>query len=850
MMKTNLYFPYLLVLLLWIPFSLSAGDSDPKELLEKLESVQGQDKVDVLNKLSSLRLAERDATEAKEYAREAVELAKRLGYQQGEAKGLDNLGNVFLSRNDDENAMEAYYEAYEIKKNLNDEKGIAVSNLNIGKVSLLKKDADAALGKFREAEKIFESKNDKENLAILYEKMGRAYLAKTTPEYGPAISNYEKAFDIKVELEDYFDAAVIAQSMADHQIKLRSYEQASVSLRSAMGIFQSIGDERKIGETFHSMAQVKRLQNYPEDAVDLYEQALAVRRNIPDSLGIAETLTGIGMNYYSLGNNSKAVEAFSGAGELLEKLPTTSIVPDLYGAISDGYEKLGNNPLALQFHKKYSATKDELFNIRRAKATADTRIRYESMFEATDLKNQNEKQQLELENGKRRRNFLMGLVLLGLALAGVLYFSYRRKKKDNLLLEAKNTEIKNKNEEISEKNNALDNLNRKLVDEMAERESIEQSSFAREKFLATMSNEMRTPLNIIGGLTHMLIEQDPRKDQLEHLRTLQFSINNLVVFINDVLDFSKIEAGKIAFETVDFAPRQTLNEIEDRFKLPVRDKGLSLNVNFGEGVPEKLNGDPVRLNQVLTNLIHTSLKYTDQGSIDVNVEVHELVNKTMTLLLTVKDTGKGLDKAQIDKMFRKFSRSSEDIYDKEGSSGFGLAISKRLVDLQNGKIEANSVEGEGTTFTVLLPYKLIGEKKKATENGSKSYAHLVGSKILLVEDNKINQLVVQKMLTKLGMQVTTADNGQEALDRLGEDYFDLALMDIQMPIMDGYRTTAEIRKSQDERIKELPIIALTASAYLTEKEKAKLFGMNDHVGKPFGPEDLLEKINHQLKVKV
>jgi CheY-like chemotaxis protein len=222
-------------------------------------------------------------------------------------------------------------------------------------------------------------------------------------------------------------------------------------------------------------------------------------------------------------------------------------------------------------------------------------------------------------------------------------------------------------------------------------------------------------------------------------------------------------------------------------------------------------------------------------------------------LITVQDTGDGIDPGQLYDIFNKFSENSdENMFDGYANTGLGLAITKRLIDLQNGKIEVESAAGHGTKFTVLLPYKIIktSERKANSSFGDDSRKHedLAGNRILLVEDNKINQLVVANMLKKLGIEVVTADNGLEALDEFAKQYFDLVLMDIQMPKMDGYRTTAEIRKSSDPRKREVPIIALTASAFLTAKEKAKLFGMNDHVGKPFGPEDLLEKISSCLAV--
>ena len=335
------------------------------------------------------------------------------------------------------------------------------------------------------------------------------------------------------------------------------------------------------------------------------------------------------------------------------------------------------------------------------------------------------------------------------------------------------------------------------------------------------------------------------------MRTLQFSANNLVVFINDVLDYSKIEAGRITLDNRDFSIKNTFEEVMTRFKLPAEDKNIELNFTMDTKIPERVTGDPVRLNQILTNLINNSLQYTEQGGIDINAKLHEMSKKDMTIILTIADTGKGMDQAQLDDMFQSFKRKASDMFEGYGSTGLELAITKRLVDLQNGKIEGVSTVGSGTTFTLYLPFKIADDKPVSNVSKveeKKTFDHLSGNRILLVEDNRINQLVVAKLLRKLNIDVVTADNGLEALEAIDKMYFDLCLMDIQMPKMDGYRATAEIRKNSDPRKRDMPIIALTASAFLTEKEKAKLFGMNDHVGKPFGQEDLLEKISDCLAI--
>lgn len=824
------------------------NNGDTKKLEQLKGTIKESKKVDLLNELSQNYWTEKDYKQAKGNALEAKDLAQSLNYNKGLAFAYVNLGQVYQMNNDDENAIESYFLALEAFKKENYEKGISIANNNIGEIFLMKDEPLKAIEQFLKAQSTMEKNNNKEGLVIVLNNLGEAYLKKATPEYGPAKDYFSRSFKQKLELNDYKGAAKTARKIAGYDIQLKDYESAMIYLRATMETYQGLGDQMNIAEVYHTMGEVYRLQDFPEDAQNFYQNALNIRMEIKDSIGMADSYKSTALNSLALGNKADAKKAFEASANILSLITVQKNVPAIYQAISKGYEKLGDNAASLKYLKKYATSRDIYNSMEKQRATLELSTMYASKFETEDIKNKNEKLRLEQANMKTTRNFLIVVFGLALLLLAVLYNNFRRKKRDNLALSAKNDEIAKMNVEIKDKNAKLDSLNGKLVTEMAERESIEESSFARDRFLATMSNEMRTPLNIISGLTHLLLTNDPRKDQVENLRTLQFSANNLVVFINDVLDFSNIEAGKISFDNIDFSPQNTFDEIKERFSLPAKDKQIDLHFNYDYRLPSKLNGDPTRLNQIITNLLGTALKYTDEGAIKIDVSVNELVKNKLTMLVKVKDTGNGIEKEKLTAMFRKFSRTAEDMYDGYGSSGLGLAICKRLVDLQNGKIEANSVMGEGTEFKLYLPYTLVEEKTEAVTSTQKNYDHLAGNRVLLVEDNKINQLVVAKMLKKLGIEVITSDNGQEALEALSNSYYDLILMDIQMPIMDGYRATAEIRKSHDPRVRDIPIIALTASAYLTEKEKAKLFGMDDHVGKPFGPEDLLDKVSYHIQL--
>ena len=846
---------FLCLLTISYSYSFSYAQTEAIDQLKKqVNAQQGRNKLKTLNKLSSLLVAEDQSLQAKRYVTEAIDLSRSLSEADEEAKALDNLGLIYQAKLDYTNAMKNFLAAMNIRNNIKDENGIASSKNNIGRLFYLQENTGNAIANLEEALIIREKNNDSVGAAQTNKNLGDVYLLKKV--YGKARNYYVKAMELKIETEDLTGGAAIASFLGNILSDLKDYDGALTYYEMSLDLNSSLEDMPAIARDFNNMVEVNLLQRDYDEALEANETAFGIRSKLNQRIPLAESYKNFGVIYAKMKNKTQADKNLKSSIQLLEEEGQSPKTQAIYRDIATAYQDLGMFEQAYDMHVAFANSRDVFYNKEKDKALLELTTKYESEFEAE--KNQATIATLEKEQAfsTKMSRFLYALLGLGALLMFVLFSSYRRKKRDNELLLHKNEEISRQGEEIKEKNlllkntnDSLDNLNHKLVNEMAERESIEQSSFARDRFLATMSHEMRTPMNIIIGLTHLLLEEEPRQDQIEHLRTLQFSANNLVVFINDVLDFSKIEAGKLTLESREFSPVDTIEDTKQRFLLPARDKNIALNYSFDEGIPKCLVGDPVRLNQILTNLVSNAIKYTDEGKVDVNIKLHELKSNEVTLVMNIEDTGSGMDEMECKQMFRELSNNqSGDIF--EGYAGLGLTITKRLVDLQNGKIEVESEIGKGTKFTIYLPFKISNNKApvKVANRTLKSFEHLKGHKIMVVEDNKINQLVVAKMLTKIGVEVVTADDGVEALEALDHAYFDLILMDIQMPNMDGYRATAEIRKSTDPRKRDVPIIALTASAFLTEKEKAKLFGMNDHVGKPFGPEDLMDKIGALLEV--
>ncbi|MAL16920.1 MAG: hybrid sensor histidine kinase/response regulator [Balneola sp.] len=397
------------------------------------------------------------------------------------------------------------------------------------------------------------------------------------------------------------------------------------------------------------------------------------------------------------------------------------------------------------------------------------------------------------------------------------------------------------NQELSLKQEKLENYIGQL--EVAT-EELAKSTKAKSEFLATMSHEIRTPMNAILGMTHLLKQDSPRKDQIEPINILDFSGKTLLSLIDDVLDFSKIEAGKIEFENIEFELNKLVNVIVESFRVTAKNKSIELKTDIGDGIPNYLVGDPARLTQILNNLYSNALKFTEEGEVLLSVNVIEDFDDSVRLQFAISDTGIGIEKNRVDTIFESFTQASQNTKRLFGGTGLGLTISKQLTDLQGGSISVESEEGEGSTFYVELTFEKGSseEEAKAITENFDSAKSLSGLKVLLAEDNLVNQKVMLRFLERWNVEMKVVDNGFEAVEAIKENNYDVVLMDLQMPKMDGYEASENIRKLDDPYKRKTPIIALTAAALKEVREKVYASGMNDFVTKPFNPADLEQKL--------
>ncbi|MCW3104511.1 MAG: Signal transduction histidine kinase [Bacteroidetes bacterium] len=390
---------------------------------------------------------------------------------------------------------------------------------------------------------------------------------------------------------------------------------------------------------------------------------------------------------------------------------------------------------------------------------------------------------------------------------------------------------------LKEANNAVQEL-------MQARKELEELMKVKEQFLANMSHEIRTPMNAIVGFTSLLLKTELNAEQKQYINAVKTSGENLLVIINDILDFSKIQSGKFVFEQIEFRLSQVFSTFTEMMLPKSTEKNIQLLTKIDKKIPDHLIGDPTRLNQIFLNLVGNAIKFTEMGEVKVTVDLLKESGDEVELEFKVIDSGIGIPENKLASVFEGFTQASNETTRKYGGTGLGLTIVKQLIEMQGGSIRVESKVGEGSVFTFNIKFKKNLNpdtgKKKVQEMPEPEF--LKELHILLVEDNNLNQILAKKVLNDWHWKVDVADNGLMAVEKIKNNDYDVVLMDIQMPEMDGYEATRRVRKTFDEPRCHVPIIAMTAHALAGEAEKCLNVGMDDYISKPFDKKMLYSKI--------
>lgn len=721
--------------------------------------------------------------------------------------------NFYFLNNKKEKALDAIKESIEISKALKDTFLIAQSKYNLAGNYYNDTKLDQALKESLEVIDLLKSSKEPNDLMLqTYNMVGN--INSLTDQVDKALFYYDKALG---ECGDDCSPAFLTQlyfNTGNAYYFKDSIEKASEYYYKAYEAGERSNNPKVISFANITLGEFLLIErNLPELATvylrksyDYYSSnnALSYKSYTLGLLGIASL---------SLGNENEAFRLFNEMEALFPKFIDTRNKAEIIEKVADACSK--NHPAKAYKYLKIKQDIDkEIFDENSQnellKLKSDYRLK-EKEFEISTLKNTNLNQTL-----------IGSLLILFLAAIGV--FAY--------ILWSQKSRLKENNVELKK----------------AKQKAIKLAK-SKTDFLATMSHEIRTPMNGVIGMANILAGDNPRPDQKENLEILKFSADNLLLLINDILDLSKIDSGKIELEQNEFDLQGHIQKLFSIFKAANKKKNVDLKLDFQlENLSKQLIGDTLRLNQVVTNLFNNALKFTDKGTVTLKIKNLDQRKDKIKIRFEIIDTGIGISEKNQKSIFEKYQQAENETSRLYGGTGLGLNIAKEIIELHGGELKLQSDLGIGSNFFFEIEFPLSAKAVEIPVHSKTNYksTDLNGMKILLAEDNKVNQMVAKRLLSKWGIEIKIAEDGIEAISFFKTNEFDLILMDIQMPKMDGFEAARNIRKLPNG---DLPIYSMSASTFSknTKTEDKKL--MNGHIGKPFNPNELFKLLHKHVPQK-
>ena len=641
--------------------------------------------------------------------------------------------------------------------------------------------------------------------------LGKLYF--DVKKYNDAIKTFNNSISISKSLTPSSIQASTYYYLGMCYMKKRSFDNAQICFDKAQSLYDTI----EITDTVDLINLQKGIIYKSKGKYDLASSIFNTIISKSDNLAIldskTEALYQIGTVEMAQNRNNLALNYFNKALELNAKSDNLEQKSAILLALSSVYEKMLDKNSAYSYLKQHTNLEESISITDNEKLGVDD---YEKFKESERLK---EVKQTNEENKQREKTskFSKLISILAIALISILSLLSLALYKNNIIR--------------TQSNQLLEEKNRELI---IAKERAEKASKARSEFLSTVSHELRTPLNAINGIAHLLLEEKPKKSQMKYLSSLKFSGDYLTKFINDILEIQKIDSNKIEIENIDFNLKKLIENIQNSLKELASINNNNFELEIDSNIPDNLVGDTTKLSQIMMNLINNALKFTKNGKVKLITKLISLENSTAKIYFEVKDNGIGIPEDKLESVFNSFSQGSVGINRKYGGTGLGLTIVKKLTEILGGEIKLISTAGKGSSFSFELQFK-EGEKHVKIEKRLKIYEDsiLINKKILVVEDNKINQMVSKKMLKNKGILCEIIDNGEDAIEIVRNNKFDMILMDVHLPGINGTLATQKIREFD----KKTPIIALTAISLNENRDMLLSFGMNDVITKPFVPED-------------
>ena len=676
--------------------------------------------------------------------------------------------------------------------------------------------------KLDDALEIAQQANDKKSMGLIYSKKGKLQLI--IGELDEAIISLTKAVEVQRFEKDNANLGVSYKIFGDIYNNKKNYKDAIDYYISAQTLFEQEGLTTNLADVILSEAETYiNLKNY-SIARKLIEQSLALAKRLELPKIESSALINHGKVYLVLGDNEKALVNADEGLQLAKKHNYADIVNHGYLVLSNIHNNLGDYKRSNDYLRAHLELSDSLRKIKQDNLSPEKKIQ----FLLNDQIENNKKQKEQLTEANNKNDLSTLISILSVALITILSLLTLSLYKNN------NIRLKT--------NNMLHKKNGELI---IAKEKAELAYKTKANFLSTITHELRTPLYAVTGLSNMLLEENPKPEQIQHLKSLKFSGDYLLTFINDILQINKIEANKVEIDPEPFNLKKKINNIILALSNSAQDNNTKLHFEYDQGLPEDFIADQLKISQILINLIGNSIKFTKDGDIWIRVYKINDENGIFNLRFEVEDNGIGISQDKQESMFESFSQGSIQINRKYGGTGLGLSIVKGLIEILKGKIYLKSELDKGSTFFFEIPLKYTGQESKeikvAKFNESKEL-NLTNVKVLVVEDNKINQMITKKILTKMGLKCDVVDNGEAAVDMVKANKYDIVLMDIHMPGISGMEATKIIRTFD----KTLTIFALTAVTIEDKMHEFDEAGFTDIIPKPFKQEEFETKLFNAL----